>query len=114
MKPGQIVLVRFPFTDGAASKVRPVLVVSEERYNHGQDVVVLPISSRPAASDPFAYHVDLSLSRFAGAGLKQSSSVKYAKPMTIAKTAVKRRLGTLSSECLEEVRDKLRAVLSRE
>jgi hypothetical protein len=37
---GDILLARYPFTDGSASKLRPVLVVSSDQYNVGDDLVV--------------------------------------------------------------------------
>ena len=44
---GDVVLVRFPFTDLATSKKRPALVLNPEEYffRHG-DIVVLALTSR--------------------------------------------------------------------
>lgn len=110
MTPGDICLVHFPFTDGSATKLRPVLVVSAAQFNQGQDVVVLPISSRPGSDDPFTVFVGPQ--RYQSAGLKAPSSIKYSKPMTIAKVVVKRRLGKLPSDLLGEVLKKLGTVFS--
>ena len=54
-KPGDIVLVRFPFTDLSAAKQRPALVISPDAYavRHG-DVVVLALTSRPQPDDATA------------------------------------------------------------
>jgi len=94
--------VEFPFTDGTSSKMRPVLVVSSEKCNRGGDVVVLPISSQPDSGDPFAVFIDAS--HFQQAGLKFPSAIKWSKPVTIAKSAITRRLGGLDSTILAEVR----------
>src|SRR5947209_2264626 len=46
--PGDVVLVRFPFTDLSSSKKRPALVLNPSKFtaNHG-DVVVLALTSQP-------------------------------------------------------------------
>ena len=46
---GDIVLVPFPFTDLSATKKRPALVVSPDKFNeHAQDVVLVAITSQPS------------------------------------------------------------------
>ena len=98
---GDVCLAHFPFTDASASKLRPVLVISGDKFNNGADVVVLPISSRPNPSDSFSVHIgDPDYQR---AGLRRESSVKWAKPATIAKSVVSRRLGALPQELIDEV-----------
>jgi mRNA interferase MazF len=50
---GDVVLVPFPFTNQAASKKRPAVIVSGEVYNRAKpDVVVMAITSqlRPSPS----------------------------------------------------------------
>ncbi len=51
-EPGDVVLVRFPFTDLAATKKRPAVVVSSAEFSqrHG-DVVVMALTSRPQPED---------------------------------------------------------------
>ncbi|MGH7140531.1 MAG: type II toxin-antitoxin system PemK/MazF family toxin, partial [Pirellulales bacterium] len=58
MRLGEIWLVNFPFTDGSSTKLRPVLLVSADKFNVDGDAVVLPISSQVFAGDPFAYQLD--------------------------------------------------------
>jgi mRNA interferase MazF len=110
MKPGDVCLVDFPFTDGTSSKMRPVLVISKEEFNRGADIVVLPISSKPGSNDPFAIFIDAS--HYAQAGLKVPSAIKWSKPITIAKSAIKRRLGALDSTLLSEVRTSVNSLFS--
>ena len=50
---GDVVLVRFPFTDQTAAKQRPAVVVSNDTYNASKpDVVIMAITSqlRPVQS----------------------------------------------------------------
>jgi mRNA-degrading endonuclease toxin of MazEF toxin-antitoxin module len=88
MNCGEFLLAHSPFTDQTGAKLRPVLVVSSDSHNHGSDLVVVPVSSRPSPSDRFSYHLDISLQQFQSAGLKRSSSIKWNKPLTIDKSVV--------------------------
>jgi len=64
MKPGEIWLVNFPFTDGSSTKLRPVLVVSADKFSVDGDTVVVPISSQVFAGDPFAYQLTPTIPAF--------------------------------------------------
>ena len=110
MKCGEVVLVTFPFTDLSGSKVRPTVVVSADDYNRGDDVVVVPISSVPDASDPHSFLLASSDPAFRNTGLRQTSSVKWTKPLTIAKRVIQRRLGALGSESLRNIQLNIQGV----
>ena len=101
MNQGDIFLAHFPFTDGTSAKLRPVLVISSNRFNGSEDVVVLPISSKPTSSDPFAIFIDELNPDFKDTGLKTSSSIKWTKPMTISKSVIRRHLGCLPKVLLD-------------
>jgi len=45
MKQGSICLIHFPFSDNSGKKVRPVVIVSKEKVNQGEDVLVCAITS---------------------------------------------------------------------
>jgi mRNA interferase MazF len=45
-KRGDIVAVDFPFIDGAGSKVRPALVISNQVVNNSGDVIIALIKSK--------------------------------------------------------------------
>lgn len=108
MNYGDVCLTHFPFTNASAAKLRPVLIVSGEKFNNGGDVVVLPISSRPEPDDPFAVYIGEP--DFKKSGLRRDSSVKWAKPATIAKSVIQRRLGSLPKNLLDEVCNKVKSV----
>ncbi len=110
MKCGQVLLVDFPFTDDSGSKVRPILVVSADYYNQGDDIVVVPISSAPDPHDPFTFPIDSGAAWFRATGLRLSSSVKWTKPLTISHRVVQRRLGNLASRPLAEVQSKVQGI----
>ena len=79
MKCGWTCLVEYPFTDGTGSKVRPVLVVSRDEFNNGDDVVVVPISSQLSKSDPYSVYISDDSPHFPASGLKFSSAKKITR-----------------------------------
>ncbi len=92
--------------------MRPILIVSADAFNTGEDVVVLPISSAPDQSDTSCVFIDKKSAHFKASGLKVSSSVKFSKPMTISKHVVARRLGRLHDDILTDVTSGLISVIS--
>lgn len=112
MRVGEIWLVDFPFTDGSGGKLRPVLLVSADKFNVGGDVVVVPVSSQVYSGDPYAYPLDPAMPAFRLSGLKTVSSAKWTKPVTLAAKIFRRRLGHLTGKPLDEIRDLVRSVFS--
>jgi mRNA interferase MazF len=112
MRSADILLVDFPFSDAAGTKLRPAIIVSSDHFHAGDDVVVLPISSRASLGDAFSYDLDPAAPEFRLTGLKPPSSVKWTKPVTISRQLVRRRLGRLSKKPFDEVRELLRSVFS--
>ncbi len=103
MNCGTVCLVHYPFIDQTAAKLRPALVVSADKFNGSADVVIVPISSTPDRADPHAEYLDDTETWFSGTGLRRSSSVKWTKPLTVAKTVIQRRLGVLPDAQLRSV-----------
>jgi mRNA interferase MazF len=71
---GDIVLVPFPFTDQSATKRRPAVVVSTERYNRKRpDLIIMAVTSqaRPAGSLG-----EVQVKEWKSAGLLKPSVVK--------------------------------------
>ena len=49
---GDVVLVPFPFSDQSASKKRPAVIISSDRYNKlSSDVVIMAITSKTHKAD---------------------------------------------------------------
>jgi mRNA interferase MazF len=83
---GEVFICQFPFTSGAVSKPRPVLVLFELQ----QDVLVCRITS-VLRTGP----LDVMLSGWANAGLAKPSVARLDRLVTIEKTLLRRRLGNL-------------------
>jgi len=110
MKCGDIVTILYPFTDMSGSKVRPALIVSNNEFNGGDDLILVPISSAPEENDPHAYPIKKNSPAFPASGLKFNSSVKWTKPMALSKTIIQKRLGNLDIKLLAEIKSKIRVI----
>ena len=90
--PGVVVLVRFPFSDLSASKLRPALVVARAGVS---DWVLCQITSN-RYGDPQS--VAITKSSFSTGGLERDSFVRPGKLCTANEGIVIRSVGQLSSE----------------
>ena len=106
-----MVLLPFPFTDLTTTKQRPAVVVSNESFNTRQrDVVVLAMTSQiPAVLNPEDYR--LSSDDLREAGLPKPSIVKCGKLLTIDRRLIRKTLGRVSAQTLEQVKRQLLTVL---
>ena len=87
---GDIVLVRFPFTDLTADKKRPAVVLSPRVYaDRFGDVVLMPLTSQADQE------VSLALSQWKASGLLKPT---WVKPVigTVSMRLVERHLGRLT------------------
>ena len=90
---GEVVLVAFPFTDLATTKMRPALVVSSDAFNNQHlDVVLAAITSQVPKKIAAAEHL-LSVEDQKQAGLPKLSIVKLSKLVTIDQRLIRKRLG---------------------
>ena len=105
---GEVVLVPFPYAELTASKARPALVVSSERFSSAEGrVIVAGITSNLAAHrNPTSYE----LPDWAAAGLKRPSVVT-SWLATISPQLVQLRIGHLTHRDLREVEKCLEAAL---
>lgn len=105
---GDIVLVRFPFTDQTLSKKRPALILSTSEYqSHHGDVVILALTSRQQQTD------ELRLERWQQAGLPKTT---WCKPLlaTVTSDIVERRLGSLAEDDRPRVTAAIKLLIAEE
>ena len=86
--PGEIWLADIPFTDGSASKIRPVLVL----WLDAGDVVVAAVTSAATRSPS-----DVFLHSWQSEGLRVASTVRLSRLDCLEQNLLRRRLGALSS-----------------
>jgi len=92
---GEVFICQFPFTSGAVSKPRPVLVL----FDLQQDVLICRITSVLRTG-----LLDVALTAWAQAGLAKPSVVRLDRLVTAEKTILGRRLGVLSAADQEVIR----------
>ena len=103
---GDVVLVRFPFTDLTSTKKRPALVLSDATYSRRYgDVVVLALTSQDQQES------SLALAHWQAAGLLKAT---WAKPVvgTISGSLIERQLGRLDQRDAPPVRAALAMLLA--
>ncbi len=102
---GDIVVVPFPFTDLASAKVRPALVLAA--LSRG-DVILCQITSQ-AAGHPEA--VPILLTDFATGGLRRPSFALPHRVVTANEICVRRAVGRVKPDKLNEVRERVCAII---
>jgi len=51
MKQGEIAILPFPFSDLTSCKLRPALIISNEKYNLKKNIIVICISTKMGTKD---------------------------------------------------------------
>jgi mRNA interferase MazF len=106
-KPFDVVVVPVPFTDRAATKKRPALVLSSERFNSGIGHSVMAMITTASHS---AWPLDVSISNLGDAGLKSLSIIRM-KLFTIDHALVQKHIGHLSFQDQKAVESTLQSLL---
>jgi mRNA interferase MazF len=86
--PGEIWLADIPFTDGSASKIRPVLVL----WLDAGDAVVAAVTSAATRSPS-----DVLLQNWQVEGLRVASTVRLSRLDCLEQNLLRRKLGAISS-----------------
>jgi len=104
---GDVVLVRFVFTDETGAKLRPTVILSTSDYHEGrQEVIVAAITSnvqRLLAGD----HL---IEGWQGAGLL-FPSVATGIIRTVKQAMIERRLGKMPAADMQAIQEQIRHVL---
>lgn len=115
MKPGEIWLVPFPYTDLTAAKMRPALVLTVETpylvlaRPTDEDALLLAISSVPGNLGPKDVSFPATDPAFPASGLRVPSVFKVPKLFTMHASLGRRRLGLLERGWFDRVRSAVRA-----
>jgi mRNA interferase MazF len=100
---GDVVLVKFPFTDLASSKVRPALVISSLR----EDCIIIGIFSRKPSRKklpPTWLLLPEDSKDFAETGLKKTSVLKAEKIAVVHHSVIHGKLGRFSDSLVKKSR----------
>jgi mRNA interferase MazF len=102
---GDVVVLNFPFSDLSQTKRRPALVLAALR---GDDIILCQITSQ-ARSD--GYSLPLEGADFTSGGLNQSSRIRPNRLFTADEGIIVYRAGHVSDGKLNQVLDRLIAIL---
>ncbi len=102
-RPGDLVLVQFPYAGSTQTKQRPALVVLD---TGDADVVVARVTTQPYQTPN-----DVAIADWQGAGLLAPSVVRAHKLATLEKALVRRRLGILQSVDRQRISAIIRQIL---
>ena len=92
---GEVYTCQFPFTSGAASKIRPALVL----FDLAGDSVICRVTSVMHSGT-----MDVVLKDWKKAGLLKPSTVRLNRLVTVDRSVFVRRLGVLTAADLEAIR----------
>ena len=107
MKPGDIVLIRFPQADLKQGKLRPALVIAISSSHHS-DLLLALISSRLYQATPeFDEIISLADHDYTTTGLKVASVIRLGRLTSVELSVINARLGSISLERLTRIRAKL-------
>jgi mRNA interferase MazF len=98
---GEVVLVRYPFSDLSGSKIRPAVIVNAPHTS--KDVFILPLTSKTKPLLPGEFV----LRDWSQAGLNVETAVKRGI-YTVHQNLIVQRVGKLSDSDLKELDNALR------
>lgn len=100
-----IVLLTFPFSDLESSKVRPAIVLSNNKYNRrSQDFVAVPLTSNLKLRD---YAMLITNNELESGKLIVDSKVKVDRVFSVSQRLVRMRIGIIKAEIHEKIIDML-------
>lgn len=101
MEQGDIILVKFPFSDKLNYKIRPAIIVSNNEFNKTFDIWSCPITSKETSQC-----IPLKNSLVEG-NLERESYAKTSAITTIEKSLIIKKIGKINKEKIKQIIEKL-------
>ncbi len=96
-----IVLLTFPFSDLESSKVRPAIVLSNDKYNRrSEDFVAVPLTSNLKLRD---YAILVTNNELESGNLIGDSKVKVDRVFSVSQRLVRMKIGRIKAEVHERI-----------
>jgi mRNA interferase MazF len=111
---GDVVLVQFPFSSGAGTKLRPALVVQEDGLNARltNTIIAMITTNTGRAGLPTQALIDITTPEGRQSGLHHTSLVNGTNLFTIEQSKVLQRIGSLSPRIMARVDECLKKALA--
>lgn len=105
MKQREIALISYPFSDRSFSKVRPVVVISNDNYNKKtKDCIVLAMTS-VIKDEPHSIFIT---QKDIGAGkLIRPSRIRVDKILSISQELIIKKVGIVNESILKKIKSEL-------
>ncbi|MCD4747460.1 MAG: type II toxin-antitoxin system PemK/MazF family toxin [Bacteroidales bacterium] len=100
---GEIVLLRFPFTDGQKHKKRPALILLDTVDG---DIIVCRITSKIYNTE-----FDFEIENWKVCGLRLPSVIRLHKIASLEKNIVEQTMGTINEKMKQKLKDKFANLL---
>jgi mRNA interferase MazF len=108
MKQMDIVLLPYPFSDLSNTKIRPALIISNDNINKiSQDCIMVPLTT-VLKNEP--YSINITQVDFENGQLIKPSRIKVDKIIAVKQSLIIKKIGTLSSNKFNEVKEKLNSL----
>lgn len=105
---GDIVLIPIPFTNLSSRKRRPVIVLSNDDYNHtARDVIVVAMTSNPTVT---AYSFTITSADLVQGTLNRPGTVRVDKLYTVEQTLIVKTFGRVDAHILARIRTMLQTL----
>jgi mRNA interferase MazF len=114
VKRGDVVVLDHPFSTGAGSKVRPVLVVQGDRDNARLNNTIVAMITRAihrVGQVDTQLLIDITTPEGKATGLKTTSAVNCSNLFTVNEQLLRKKIGTLPPAVMQQVNDCLKAAL---
>jgi mRNA interferase MazF len=107
VKPGDVVLIRFPQAELQAGKLRPALVLALAPGHHS-DALLAMITSRPYQAIPgFDEIIETTDADFSSSGLKVRSIIRLSRLASIQISIINALLGEISAKRLHTLKKRV-------
>ena len=109
VKQGDIVLLPVPFSDQTSLKVRPAIIVSNDRINAAsEDIILIPLTS---VIKDAPYSILIVQNNLSEGELIVTSRARADKIFTAHKSLIKLKIGALKHSILTEIRQEIIKVI---
>ena len=110
---GDVVLVDWPFSAGKGSKLRPALIVQNDRDNRrmANTVIAMITSQTKRALEPTQCFVDPTTPEGQPSGLRTGSVINCVNIFTVEQAKILRTIGSLTTPLLQQVNVCLKTAL---
>lgn len=105
-----IVLISFPFSDMKKSKVRPVIVMSNDEYNNKfKDFIAIPLTSNLNLRE---YTIKITNKELESGNLIVESLAKIDKIVSIEKTLARKKIGRVKKDVHKKLKNMFLDIIS--